>query len=141
MGHASIVTTMCYIHATDQGKRSAIVVLSEYRQNRRHKLVSDENGRPNNQTSCKRIFSSGLLTSPARQRDELALTKNRKTSQILVAGIPLARAHVVEKRVHMEISQMDYGPDALGTARPIAVSCPKMCGGGAEAGHTYHLGR
>jgi len=32
MGHASIVTTMRYIHATDQGKRGAIVVLSEYRQ-------------------------------------------------------------------------------------------------------------
>jgi len=31
MGHASIVTTMRYIHATDQGKRGAIVVLSEYR--------------------------------------------------------------------------------------------------------------
>jgi integrase len=31
MGHASIVTTMRYIHATDQGKRSAITVLSEYR--------------------------------------------------------------------------------------------------------------
>jgi hypothetical protein len=29
MGHASIVTTMRYIHATDQGKRGAIVVLSE----------------------------------------------------------------------------------------------------------------
>ena len=33
MGHASIVTTMRYIHATDQGKRGAITVLSEYRQN------------------------------------------------------------------------------------------------------------
>src|ERR1041384_436856 len=32
MGHASIVQTMRYIHATDQGKRGAIVVLSEYRQ-------------------------------------------------------------------------------------------------------------
>ena len=32
MGQASIVTTMRYIHATDQGKRGAIVVLSEYRQ-------------------------------------------------------------------------------------------------------------
>jgi hypothetical protein len=32
MGHASIVTTMRYIHATDQGKRGPIVVLSEYRQ-------------------------------------------------------------------------------------------------------------
>ena len=42
MGHASIVTTMRYIHATDQGKRGAITVLSEYRQNRRHKFVTDE---------------------------------------------------------------------------------------------------
>ncbi len=37
MGHASIVTTMRYIHATDQGKRGAITVLSEYRQ--RHLLT------------------------------------------------------------------------------------------------------
>ena len=36
MGHASIVTTMRYIHATDRGKRGAIVVLSEYRQKHRH---------------------------------------------------------------------------------------------------------
>jgi integrase len=35
MGHASIVTTMRYIHATDRGKRGAIVVLSEYRQKHR----------------------------------------------------------------------------------------------------------
>jgi len=35
MGHASIVTTMRYIHATDQGKRGAITVLSEYRQRHR----------------------------------------------------------------------------------------------------------
>jgi len=42
MGHASIVITMRYIHATDQGKRGAIVVLSEYRQKRRHKFVADE---------------------------------------------------------------------------------------------------
>jgi site-specific recombinase XerD len=32
MGRASIVMTMRYIHATDQGKRGAITVLSEYRQ-------------------------------------------------------------------------------------------------------------
>ena len=32
MEHASIVTTMRYIHTTDQRKRGAIVVLSEYRQ-------------------------------------------------------------------------------------------------------------
>jgi integrase len=42
MRHVSIVTTMRYIHATDQGKRGAIVVLSEYRQKRRHKFVTDE---------------------------------------------------------------------------------------------------
>ena len=49
MGHASIVTTMRYIHATDQGKRGAITVLSEYRQQRRqkagHNLVTNESGR------------------------------------------------------------------------------------------------
>ena len=41
----SIVTTMCYIHATDQGKRGAITVLSDYRQQRqkrRHKFVTNE---------------------------------------------------------------------------------------------------
>jgi hypothetical protein len=45
MGHASIVTTMRYIHATDQGKRGAITVLSDYRQQRqkrRHKFVTKE---------------------------------------------------------------------------------------------------
>ena len=42
MGHASIVTTMRYIHATDQGKRGAITILSEYRQQRRHKFVTNE---------------------------------------------------------------------------------------------------
>jgi integrase len=42
MGHASIVTTMRYIHATDQGKRGAIVVLSEYRQRHCRKFVTNE---------------------------------------------------------------------------------------------------
>jgi len=42
MRHASIVTTMRYIHATDQGKREAITVLSEYRKKRRHKIVTKE---------------------------------------------------------------------------------------------------
>src|ERR671919_595553 len=42
MGHASIVTTMRYIHATDQGKRGAIVVLSEYRQRHCRKFVAKE---------------------------------------------------------------------------------------------------
>jgi integrase len=44
MGHASIVTTMRYIHATDQGKRGAIVVLSEYRQQHCRKFVTSEQG-------------------------------------------------------------------------------------------------
>jgi integrase len=42
MGHASIVTTMRYIHATDQGKRGAIVVLSEYRQQHCRNFVTSE---------------------------------------------------------------------------------------------------
>ena len=42
MGHSSIVTTMRYIHATDQGKRGAITVLSEYRKQQRHKIVTKE---------------------------------------------------------------------------------------------------
>src|SRR5690349_9056702 len=42
MGHASIVTTMRYIHATDQGKRGAIVVLSEYRERHCRKFVTSE---------------------------------------------------------------------------------------------------
>ena len=42
MGHASIVTTMRYIHATDQGKRGAIIVLSEYRQKHCRKFVTSE---------------------------------------------------------------------------------------------------
>jgi integrase len=45
MGHASIVTTMRYMHATDSGKRGAIAVLSEYRQQRqkpRHRFVTNE---------------------------------------------------------------------------------------------------
>src|SRR6476620_275587 len=42
IGHASIMTTMRYIHATDQGKRGAIVVLSEYRQRHCRKFVAKE---------------------------------------------------------------------------------------------------
>ena len=46
MGHVSIVTTMRYLHATDQGKRGENTVLSKYRQQRRrkdgHKLVTTE---------------------------------------------------------------------------------------------------
>ena len=42
MGHASIVTTMRYIHATDKGKRGAITVLSEYRRQHCRKIVTNE---------------------------------------------------------------------------------------------------
>ena len=42
MGHASIVTTVRYIHATDKGKRTAITVLSEYRRERCHKIATNE---------------------------------------------------------------------------------------------------
>jgi integrase len=42
MGHASIVTTMRYMHATDQGKRGAITVLSEYRLRHCRKIVTNE---------------------------------------------------------------------------------------------------
>lgn len=45
MGHASIVTTMRYIHATDQGKSSAITVLSEYRQQHCRRLSQTKSGR------------------------------------------------------------------------------------------------
>jgi hypothetical protein len=45
MGHASIVTTMRYIHATDQGKGGAIVVLSEYRQTTSQVKSQMKNGR------------------------------------------------------------------------------------------------
>jgi hypothetical protein len=39
------VTTMRYIHATDQGKRGAPTVLSEYRQNDVTGLSQMKNGR------------------------------------------------------------------------------------------------
>ena len=45
MGHASIVTTMRYIHATDNGKRGAITVLSEYRRRIVASLSQTKNGR------------------------------------------------------------------------------------------------
>ena len=32
MGHILMVTAIRYIHATDQGKRGAIVMVAEYRQ-------------------------------------------------------------------------------------------------------------
>jgi hypothetical protein len=41
-GHASIVTTMRYMHAIDQGKPGAITVLSEYRLQHRRKIVTNE---------------------------------------------------------------------------------------------------
>ena len=43
MGHAPIVTTMRYIHATDRGKRGAIVAYRQkHRQQDGHKLVTNE---------------------------------------------------------------------------------------------------
>jgi integrase len=45
MGHASIVMTMRYIHATDQRKRGAIVVLSEYRRRHCRKFVAKKSDR------------------------------------------------------------------------------------------------
>ena len=72
MGHASIVTTMRYIHATDQGKRGAITVLSEYRQQRRqkigHKLVINEKRQA--ASTCRKylkiMVSRGGLEPPTR---------------------------------------------------------------------------
>jgi len=74
MGHASIGTTMRYIHATDQGKRGAIIVLSEYRQKRRHKIVSTtkrqafqpaviipNSGEPSRARTCDPLIKSQLL--------------------------------------------------------------------------------
>jgi len=63
MGHASIVTTMRYIHATDQEKRGTINVLSEYRQRRRqdgHKLVTNHSS----STVLKRL--TGILIGSLR---------------------------------------------------------------------------
>jgi len=42
MEHASIVTTMRYIHPTDQGKRGAITILSEHRQQHCRKILTNE---------------------------------------------------------------------------------------------------
>jgi hypothetical protein len=42
MGHARIVTLPRYIYATDRREGGANVILSEYRQQRRHKFVIDE---------------------------------------------------------------------------------------------------
>jgi len=72
MGHASFVTTMRYIHATDRGKRGAIVVLSEYRQKHRqqdgHKLVTNEKatGPSACRKSLKIMVSRGGLEPPTR---------------------------------------------------------------------------
>ena len=57
MGHASIVTTLRYIHATDQGKRGAITVFSEYRQRHRltdgHKFVTNEKRQSEQPAACR----------------------------------------------------------------------------------------
>ncbi len=43
MGHASIVTTMRYMHASDSGKRDAIArMAASYAQNNCHKIVTNE---------------------------------------------------------------------------------------------------
>ena len=46
MGHASIVTTMRYIHATDQGKRGAIVVCQSIDNGIVASLSQKKSGRP-----------------------------------------------------------------------------------------------
>jgi hypothetical protein len=45
MGHASIVTTMRYIHATDQGKRGAIVSGQSIDKSNVTSLTQQKNGR------------------------------------------------------------------------------------------------
>jgi site-specific recombinase XerD len=43
MGHASITTTMRYMHASDSGKRDAIArMATRYAQNDCHKIVTNE---------------------------------------------------------------------------------------------------
>jgi hypothetical protein len=44
MSYASIVTTMRYIHVTDQAKRRMIILLSDYlpQGKRRHKFATNE---------------------------------------------------------------------------------------------------
>ena len=56
MGHASITTTMRYLHASEKGKREAIARLSDYRQQGRERCKIDAlpPGRPRQQeaNSC-----------------------------------------------------------------------------------------
>lgn len=42
LGHASIQTSAIYVHATDEGKRRALVSLERYVENTSHKLVTNE---------------------------------------------------------------------------------------------------
>jgi len=57
MGHASIVTTMRYIHATDQGKRRAVVVFVRVSTETTHKFVTMENGRASNSlATCRKLL-------------------------------------------------------------------------------------
>ena len=42
LGHASIQTSAIYVHATDEGKRRALVALERYVENTGHKLVTNE---------------------------------------------------------------------------------------------------
>jgi len=43
LGHASIQTTMIYVHATDDGKQRAVSALERYGKNHGHKLGTNEN--------------------------------------------------------------------------------------------------
>ena len=74
MGHASIVTTMRYIHATDQGKRGAIVICpsidkidvtrwSQMKSGRFFNLpqVIENNGEPSRARTCDPLIKSQLL--------------------------------------------------------------------------------
>jgi integrase len=42
LGHASIQTSVIYVHATDQGKRRAISALDRYAEKLGHKLATNE---------------------------------------------------------------------------------------------------
>jgi integrase len=42
LGHASIQTSAIYVHATDEGKRRAVVALERYVENHGHKLGTNE---------------------------------------------------------------------------------------------------
>jgi hypothetical protein len=79
MGPASIVTTIRYIHATDQGKRGAIVVLSEYQQKRRHKLVTLKTAGPRFIGTCRLHLING---EPWRARTSDPLIKSQLLYQL-----------------------------------------------------------